>query len=262
MSEKNYILRTDGEFIRFELKNGAGADYFTPNRDLFQILERWHVSPFTNGGRLQCDIWQGSRGTPNRLYLYDLIYASYSGAVHSATLKEDLQKYFDWKHSQGLTIDHIDGNTHNGTVWNLSLMPLSANVGKKSFPAGFVPPYNLIMAYVDGEYRVQMILQNTERDYLQQQFDRVRPGTVTLGDNLGVSTLNFLCQDAESLVSCLKYLYNARFGWCNPGETAKKHRQKNRDIVHTTPDIKKSLIAQSMLAMMDRSMFQPFPSGE
>lgn len=60
----------------------------------------------------------------------------------------------------------------------------------------------------------------------------------------------------------LKYMYDARFCWCNPGETGRANKKGHRDIGHMAADIKKSLAAQRTLAMMDRTQFQIFTSDE
>ncbi len=149
----NYKLIPDGECVRLEIKDGTVSDHFSPNRNLLSVLcnGAYNTSIFNNDGRLMFECWEGLWSDRLRVYLYDLAYCCYCGAVHVGTLADDLQKYRDWKRIQGLTIDHLDSNIHNNTALNLSLMDLSTNVSKRSFPAGFVDPYDLCIAYVGGE---------------------------------------------------------------------------------------------------------------
>lgn len=256
----------EGEYIKLALKNGAGVDYFTPNQDLLNILlsEKWSLCVNQRSGRLRVEYWKRPWSDDSRssVYMYDLALSCYYGMVHEKTLDSDLQRYFSWKNGQGLELDHLDGNVHNNTILNLSLMSHCSNSGKKLFPAGFISPYTLAMAYVDGEYRTQLAMENTSLSNIQQQLDHAFPGIFCLNDKAGISALHFICKDAENLVACLKYLHGARFDWCNLGETAKTHKKKRKDIEHMAADIKKSLAAQRTLAMMDRTQFQIFTSDE
>lgn len=88
------------------------------------------------------------------LYLHDIAYACYYGYVHCQTFADDMRRYKQEKH--GLTIDHLDGDYHNHTKANLSLMTDSANVKKRFVDEKFLPPYVVTPAYVDGNYRLQL----------------------------------------------------------------------------------------------------------
>lgn len=85
---------------------------------------------------------------------------------------------------------------------------------------------------------------------------------IHLNDGAGVSTLNFVCTDAESMVACLKHLYDLSFEWCNPGESVRAYKKTHKDTPHKAADIKQSLSAQRTLAHMDRTQFQIFSPGE
>lgn len=261
---KNFNIEYDDGYIKIMLKNWTGTNYFTKNDVFLEVLDEWHVTMSYNkkSGRLMADLWRGPWRTRKRIYLYDLALSSYFGMIHADTLIDDLRKYFEWKESQGLTVDHLDSNIANNTAENLALMSLVANNQKRSFPAAFVGPYVLTTAYVDREYRLQLALKNTALDSLQQLLDRALPGMFTLNDEAVVSDLYFICEDADSFVSCLKYLYDTRFSWCNPGETARDYKKEHRDSVHLAADIKQSLSAQRTLAQMDRTQFQIFSPGE
>ena len=266
---KNYIIEhTDNGYIKIVLKNKPGVNYFSENGAFLEVLDEWHVTmSYRKGGRLKADIWKGEWRGRVQIYMYDFALACYLGMVHADTLVDDLKKYYAWKESQGptidqrapeLTIDHLDNNTSNNVAENIVLMTLLANDQKRSFPAGFVGPYTLTMAYVDGECRVQLALEVTAIDELQRilgyKVPRV-PGAV-------MSTLRFICPDENCLVACLKYLYDSEFRWCNPGESARAYKRLHKGISHLAADVERAIEAQRALARMDRSQFQIFAAGE
>lgn len=260
---KNYNIEHDDEYIKIMLKNWTGTNYFTKNDMFLEVLDKWHITMSYNkkSGRLMADLWRGPWRTRERIYLYDLALASYLEIIHADTLTDDLQKYFKWKKSQRLTVDHLDSNIINNTAENLALMSLIANNQKRSFPAVFAGPYALTVAYVDGEYRVQLAMGITALDDLQRVLDCKVPGVFRLS-GAGMSTLRFICPDENSLVACLKRLYDSKFSWCNPGESARDYRNAHKDSIHMAADVRRSISAQRTLAQMDRSQFQIFNSGE
>lgn len=260
---KNYIIEhTDNGYIKIVLKNKPGVNYFSENGAFLEVLDEWHVTmSYDMAGRLEADIWKGKWRNHVKVYMYDLVFGCYSGMIHADTLIDDLKKYRAWKKTQGLTMDHVDGNISNNTDRNIALMTLSNNDKKQSFPAGFVGPYTLTTAYVDGEYRVQLAFENTVLDSIQQLLDRALPGAFRLNE-AGRSALHFICTDENNFVLCLKYLYDTRFSWCNPGESARAYKRLHKDITHFAADVEQSIAAQRALARMDRSQFQIFTIGE
>lgn len=270
---KNYIIEhTDNGYIKIMLKNKPGTNYFSENDAFLEVLDKWHVTMSHNKmtGRMEADIWKGAWSNHVRVYMYDLAFACYMGMIHADTLIDDLKKYHAWKEAQRpmvdekaqrMTIDHLDNNTSNNVAENIVLMTLAANNQKRSFPAAFVGPYTLTTAYVDGEYRVQLSFENTVLGSIQQLLDRALPGAFRLNE-AGTSALHFICTDENSFVSCLKYLYDTRFSWCNPGKSARDYKQLHKDISHLAADVERSIAAQRALARMDRSQFQIFTAGE
>ena len=256
MKEKNYYLDICNEYISITLKNGAGTDYFTYNEDFVRVLEEWHISPFRTNGRLQCDCWRDKYCDAIRFYLYDLAYACYTGMLHADSLIVDLQCYYDWKTSRGLTIDHADNNVHNNTVLNLSPMPRGTNTAKSGIAARFLPPYYLNSAFYNGEYRVQ-IAYDVANEYTTNMLSDIGLKGISVGGN-GRAAMHFLCDDAESYVSCLQGLWNSRYDWCNPENTPREYAKENNLAEYWAANIGHSLQAQKVLSMMEREQFQQY----
>lgn len=65
-----------------------------------------------------------------------------------------MARFAKMKRDCGLTIDHLDGNYHNNTQANLSLMPGMLNSRKSAKTKKFLFPYKLTCAYVGDSYRL------------------------------------------------------------------------------------------------------------
>lgn len=244
------------EYISIALKNGAGIDYYTYNEEFIRILEEWHISPFRNNGRLQCDCWKNKYSEAIRFYLYDLAYACYTGMLHADSFVADLQHYYDWKSSRGLTIDHADNNVHNNTVLNLSPMQRGTNTAKSEISARFVPPYYLNSVFYNGEYRVQ-IAYDVASEYLTNMLSNIGLDCVSVGNNIKAA-MHFLCSDAESYVACLQGLWNSRYDWCNPESTPREYAKRNNLMEYWAGNVGHSLQAQKVLSLMERGQFQQY----
>lgn len=256
MKKQNYYLAIRDEYVVLELKNGMSVDYFTYNNDFIRILNEWHITPFNNSGRLQCDCWKSRRSEAIKLYLYDLAYACYAYMVHAESFTADWQKYLDWKNNRGLEVDHADNNTHNNTDLNLSLMPCALNRSKRRLTASFVPPYYLNSIFLNGEYRVQ-ILCDVARDYLGNMLSDFGVEKIGISSN-GRAAMHFLCESAESYLACLQRLWDSRFDWCNPESTPREHAKRNGDLKYWAENINHSLQAQKVLSQMKKSEFQKY----
>lgn len=230
------------------------------------MLNEWHISPFRNNGRLQCDCWKDRCCDAVRFYLYDLAYACYVGMVHSDSLISDMQHYYDWKTSSGFTIDHADNNIHNNTVLNLSPMTQSLNSAKGVIVSRFKPPYYLNSVFFDGEYRVQIVTE-TDSQFLSTLADMIGDTLTTRGINGSFTfdttsntkaSMQFVCEDAESYVACLQSFLNTRYEWCNAIQTPREHSKENSLMKYWADNINCSLQAQKMLSLMERAQFQEY----
>lgn len=242
----------DGRIVFTVLRDGV-KDYVDYDDTLYKILTLNKLRPYRHNGRLKFNV-SASR-IDHTFYLYDLAMACYRGMVKQDTFLEDLQRYYDYKSSNGLSIDHADSNIHNNTRLNISFMDRSLNAGKSAIAARFKPPYYLNSAYCGGEYRVQLEFE-VSQSYIQEQL--IQAGTSFAAQSNGIAVMRFVCTDADSYVACLKKLIDTAYGWCNPEQTPRQHNNKNKAVSYWAGDIANSFRAQRMLAAMDRNMFQPF----
>lgn len=261
MNKEKYSVRNKTRFVNIEdgrivfsvLRDGV-KDYTDYDDTLYKILTMNQLRPFRHNGRLKFNVC--ADGLDHTFYLYDLAMACYRGIVKEDTFLEDLQRYYDYKSSNGLSIDHADNNIHNNTRLNISLMDKGLNGGKSTLAARFKPPYYLNSAYCDGEYRVQLEFE-VEQPYLQEQL--IRAGVSFAARSRGLAVMRFICKDADSYVACLKMLVDTTYGWCNSEQTPRQHSRENKELPYWAGSIANSLHAQKTLAVMDRNMFQPFP---
>lgn len=254
VKNKTRFIDIQDDRIVFTVFRDGVKDYADYDDTLYKILTMNRVRPFRNSGRLKFNV--RANGAEHTFYLYDLAMACYRGMVSPDTFLEDMQRYYDYKSSNGLSIDHADNNIHNNTRLNISLMDKGLNGGKSAIAARFKPPYFLNSAYCDGEYRVQLEFE-VEQPYLQEQL--IRAGVSFAVRSKGLAVMRFLCMDAESYVACLKTLVDSTYGWCNPEQTPRQHFKENEDVPYWASTITNSLYAQKMLAAMDRAEFQVFP---
>ena len=228
------IAIVDG-YILYTLKADLGTDYFSDNAVLLDILTLDRLSPFRDDGRLRAKTRKN--GTVINFYLYDIAYACYHGFIKSVdSWLDDMKKYIDKKNLQGMQIDHADNNIHNNTVYNLSLMPISFNQSKSNIVSRFKEPLYLNSAFVDNEYRVQIIWN-------------------TFVSNLGKGqvTMNLLCDNPECYVNLLKSLSTISPDWHHAIKD-KRGWEDNQNSCWSS-EIRNSLKAQQHLANMGRAEF-------
>lgn len=243
----------DGRIAFTVLRDGV-KDYADYDDTLYKILTLNRLRPYRNNGRLKFNV--RADGIDHTFYFYDLAIACYRGMINPDTYLEDMQRYYDYKSSNGFDIDHADSNIHNNTKLNISLMESGLNLSKHTAVARFKPPYYLNSTYCDGEYRVPLEFE-VEQPYLQAEL--IRAGVNIAARSNGFAVMRFLCKDAESYVSCLRTMLNSTFGWCNPEQTPRQHSNENKEAPYWAGDPTNSFRAQKMLAVMDRNMFQAFP---
>lgn len=247
IDRKSFAIRIKGNYMIYDFHCGDVVDYLTCNDTLYRILAQNGFSPFLDDGRI--------RFTDNRdnakYRIADLALACYSGRITSfETWKDDIQKFLDYKHSEGFEVDHADCNSHNNTILNLSLMEGTLNRNKNSIVARFKLPVILSTAYIEDEYRIQVIWKNL---YARGYFKNI-----TL-DSPSYVTLNLLCEDEESFVDCLQRLSILETDWSYPAKENGKWINSKYEC--WCSDIENSLRAQSILATMDREDFNVHHRG-
>ena len=256
------IIQKKNDIIIYTLKHDGVKDYLSFNEELFEILQLDKLKPFRDDGRLRFKVWKD--GADVNFYLYDLAYACYAGIIKKDTYLEDLQRYFSNKSAECLSVDHADNNIHNNTMYNLSLMGRQLNMRKGALVAKVKEPIYLNSAYCNGKYRIQMIFamdkQHTKDFMFKHLFDK---GIYINSDTQDkdriqpmVAGVHFICENAESYVTCLKWLTEQTFEWAKPLKDEKGWIKNNNDC--WCLDIHNSIQAQKVLSRMLEEHFQVF----
>lgn len=254
---KTRTIEIVGEEIVYTLACDGIKDYVTYDETLYQVLIQNRLHPFRDRGRLKFNVWNGDNHIP--MYLYDLVCACELGYVNPGNVLEGMERYYDYKSSNSLSVDHADNNIHNNTRLNLSLMDIILNMQKGTIVAGFKPPYYLNVIHCDGEYRVQLVMK---AEQMYSQLLLIAAGTSLAARSGGIAEMKLICRDAEELVSCLKMLYQSTYEWTMMDSTPKEHRKENKDIEYWAKDIPLSIVAQKQLAAMDRNAFDVYIAME
>lgn len=250
---KTRTIEIVGEEIVYILACDGIKDYATYDETLYKVLIQNRLRPFRDRGRLKFNVRSGGVDVP--LYLYDLVYACKLGYIDPENFLEGMERYYDYKSANSLSVDHADNNTHNNTKLNLSLMGKIPNLQKSTIVAGFKPPYYLNVIHCDGEYRVQAVFE-VGQVYSQQLL--IASGTSLAARSGGIAEMKLICRDAEDLVACLKMLYESTYEWTMMYSTPKEHRRENKDVAYWAKDINLSILAQKELAAMNRKAFDVF----
>lgn len=253
LETKTRKIEVKDGLIIYTLTLDGVKDYLSYNEDLLEILKLCKLIPFRDEGRLRFKI--NESGTSVNLYLYDLALGCYQGMIKSDTLIEDIAEYYKFKSLNSLSVDHIDNNVCNNTAYNLSLMDKGLNMSKGALISKVKMPVYLNSAYVDNKYRVQITFDTGYSNIIQNILDRFIPNTVKA--DRAYIIMNFICNDAENYVSCLKWLVNNKYEWSLPLKNSKGNWVKN-DNPCWCSDINNSLHAQRVLAQMDERDFQLF----
>ena len=145
-NKTRFVSIEDGRIVFTVLRDGV-KDYADYDDTLYKILTMNQLRPFRHNGRLKFNVCADC--IDHTFYIYDLAMACYRGMVKEDTFLEDLQRYYDYKSSNGLSIDHADNNIHNNTRLNITLMdkgvliPQVAILGnilkQKGFPISKIP---------------------------------------------------------------------------------------------------------------------------
>ena len=73
-----------------------------------------------------------------------------------------------------------------------------------------------------------------------------------------VSIIDFICEDANYYVACLRWLYDTRIQWCDSKNTPRMNQQQNSSLNYWAGTLRNSLISQRMLIEKDSSLFNIF----
>lgn len=228
------------------------SEHLTYHPELLKILMLDCVRPHRNNGYLKFIV--ANNGTTTRFTIYDLALGCYIGRIRYETYLDDIQQFLSEKRFYGYVIDHADNNITNHTVYNLSLMSDTANKQKADIVAKVKLPTRLAVAYVNGKYRINMGTEVADFHHIGKLLSA--QGISVAPIQAPVAVLAFICEDADSLVNCLKYLTSNDIEGCVGVKT--KQGQWKKDGVCWFEDVRKSIEAQRTLAQMDEKAFNVF----
>lgn len=244
------------QFIIYTRKIGGVlenvSEHLTYHPDLVRILMLDCVRPYRNNGYLKFIVSDSS--SPTVFAMHDLAFGCYTGRIRYETYLDDIQRFLSEKRFYGYVIDHADNNITNHTIYNLSLLSDAANKQKADIVAKVKLPTRLAVAYVDGKYRICMGTEVSDFYYIGKLLSA--QGISVAPIEAPVAVLAFVCEDADSLVNCFKYLATNGIEGCVGVKT--KQGQWKKDGVCWFQDVCKSIEAQQALAQMEESMFNVF----
>lgn len=256
VDNKTRTVRIMDDKILFTLKRDGITDYYSNHPELAKILVMDCIHPYRHEGRLKVRV-ADNNGEQLNCYSYLIALGCYMGRVKADTFMSDTIRLKTECMSNSITVDHVDSVVENNTVYNLSFMSAKENNCKGAIVSRFKLPVKLTVAYVQGKYRIGISNPMTTlcvavEDQLQSCFN----GTLTGHDTIEVRMF-FLCNTAVELYECLRWLSQNIVEGTEPirdndGTWLRKEQQAY------FMDAQTSMRAQTNIAMMDESVFQPF----
>lgn len=251
MDNATRIIEVCNDKIIYTLKLDGVKDYLTYNETLLTILKMDKLKPFRDKGRLRFKVREN--GADFNMYLYDLAFACYSGQVRSKSFISDMQKYYEQKAFNNLSIDHADNNVRNNTKYNLSLMDKTLNSTKGTIIARVKMPAYLNVSFCNDKYRVQL-LWTVSADDINNSIGKLFNDSIT--DTAGLCAMHFICESAESFVDCLQYIISLKYEWALPLKDGGNWVKNNNPC--WCENINHSMHAQEILSKMNEADFQVF----
>lgn len=164
-----------GDYIFLHHKKSGSCFFCNYEEELFRLLCHHRIiwGYQKDLGRLQATVIRKKRKMKKFSFgLHTLIYAYYHynarynnfvGAIRR--LQRDFAK-------DGYTIDHLDNNQANNTMWNLSPMLKCENSEKHNFMSRVRYPFFLFAVYTGESYRLLSgRVHETERGLIDPEFD-------------------------------------------------------------------------------------------
>lgn len=249
------------KYIIFTRKTGKVLEpvreYLTYHPELAKILMLDCLKPYRNNGYLKFII--NVDGSETRFTIYDLALGCYMGRIHYQTYLSDIQDFMDEKTYYSLVIDHADNIIHNHTIYNLSLMTAQENKQKSDIVCKFKMPARVSVAYVDEKYRVFIGNSMNDTSRLESMVNCLTKGL--LGAEIKFESgcdarQYFICENAESLIQCLRFVSEHIVIGCEPIKTKKGTWKKGGECLYM--DIRKSITEQERISALDEGCFDVF----
>lgn len=197
---------SDGRYIYIhQFRNGVvdTIDYDPLLLAFFQTPSLCSFGVESHGHTIIVSPYIQNRSCRTRLYSIAYIYA-YKFCDY--TNLEDLLKHMNDERARltengapdGYSIDHLNGDTHNNCLWNLSRMTQKENRLKGKITSTFQLPYELYSSvdHATGQYLLEIVCENIVRFYRCENatelndFLRVLMGMSTLTKNTKMYSLS------------------------------------------------------------------------
>ena len=161
---------------------------------------------------------------------------------------------YDILQQDGLSIDHADSNIYNNTIYNLSIMERVTNARKGSITSRVKLPNSLVVAYVDGSYRVEFQSKVKVADSVIALLQGACPNIEGIQRSGIQCYIRFLCNTAEDLADCLRYITMLNIEGCDPVRDGRNWL--NQDNNAYSKDTKAGILQQERLAALPVELFQ------
>ena len=203
-----YDIREFYGYAAFRI-GGKGLDYyFSLDDELIRIFNTYKLTPAKReDDRLIFTYRDLDNGCKQyHAFAHDLAYGVYSGEVKCDSFYKDMRSYFKKKGT--LTVDHADGNVHNNTSHNLSLMTRKNNMRKGNITRKVKLPDKIIIAYDGKGYYAEFTWAVDKAE----QLNSMLPKGVYTG-KLPLCRMCLYVKTADDLVERLDFITKAEMSW-------------------------------------------------
>lgn len=185
------LIISDTDIFITILKTGK-TFYTNYNSGLYELLKSGiFVGATTNGaeyGNYVKFAYDYNKHKPIYAYFHHIVFCYHYRGLTKDNYKDVLNAFRDELKESLLAVDHLQDGNYNNRIWNLSLMPRSNNLQKRSVEKRFKDIFNVMSAYDGKRYRVQFT-------YL----------------NKGIRTMKYYCDTPIELCFLLKYLHTNKW---------------------------------------------------
>ena len=141
-------------------------------------------------------------------------------------------------------------------------MTAQENKQKSDIVCKFKLPARVSVAYVDEKYRVFIGNSMNDTSRLESMVNCLTKGLLGAGIRFEAgceARQYFICEDAENLIQCLRYISEHILVGCEPIKTEKGTWKKGGECLYR--DIHKSIAEQERIAALDKEYFDVFKAS-